>query len=60
MFSNPFCEEIPRDVHPEPSVARLEAISSCPVTNCLGELIFECLLFLVSGACRDCLRAAIG
>lgn len=40
--------------------AQLEAFSFCPVTNCLGELMFESVLFLGSGACRDCSGTATG
>ncbi|KAF4793078.1 hypothetical protein TURU_114682 [Turdus rufiventris] len=37
MFNNPFHEEIPPDVQPEPSLAQLEAIFSHPITCYLGE-----------------------
>lgn len=38
-FNKYFCEEIPPDVHHEPLLAQPEAMSSCPVTCCLGEEI---------------------
>lgn len=37
MHDNPFLEEILSDIQPEPPLAQLEALSSCPVPCCLGE-----------------------
>lgn len=35
--SNPLIEEIFANIQPKPSLAQLEAISSCPIPCCLGE-----------------------
>lgn len=37
MLNKPFGEEIPPDVQPAPPLLQLEAISSLPVSSCLGE-----------------------
>ncbi|XP_068861257.1 probable C-mannosyltransferase DPY19L4 isoform X3 [Aphelocoma coerulescens] len=37
MSNQPFCEKNPPDVQPKPSLAQLEAMSSRPVSGCLGK-----------------------
>lgn len=37
MLDNPFSKKNPPGVQPEPSVAQLEAMPSCPVADFLGE-----------------------